>query len=42
LSIEQLSISGYWRRGFDDESYREAKAAERAVEETGATLTGVK
>jgi NADPH-dependent ferric siderophore reductase len=33
LSLEQLSVSGYWRRGFDDESYREAKAAERAAEE---------
>jgi NADPH-dependent ferric siderophore reductase len=31
LSTDQLSISGYWRRGFDDESYREAKAAERTA-----------
>ncbi len=33
LDIDQLSISGYWRRGFDDEGHRAAKAAERAVEE---------
>lgn len=39
LSLEQLSISGYWRRGFDDEAYREAKQAERDAEEA---LTGVK
>jgi NADPH-dependent ferric siderophore reductase len=25
LSTDQLSISGYWRRGLDDESYREVK-----------------
>ncbi|HEY1967655.1 MAG TPA: siderophore-interacting protein [Pseudonocardia sp.] len=36
LDIDQLSISGYWRRGFDDESYREAKAAERAAEQVPA------
>jgi len=28
LTIDQLSISGYWRRGFDDESFRAAKQAE--------------
>lgn len=39
LTSDQLSISGYWRRGFDDESYREAKSAERAAEQA---LTGVK
>jgi NADPH-dependent ferric siderophore reductase len=33
LSMDQLSISGYWRRGFDDESYRATKAAERQAEE---------
>ncbi|MBV9313126.1 MAG: siderophore-interacting protein, partial [Pseudonocardia sp.] len=32
LLAEQLSISGYWRRGYDDEAYRGAKAAERAEE----------
>jgi NADPH-dependent ferric siderophore reductase len=30
---EQLSISGYWRRGYDDEGHRALKAAERAQEE---------
>jgi len=25
LSLDQLSISGYWRRGLDDEGYREVK-----------------
>jgi NADPH-dependent ferric siderophore reductase len=25
LTLDQLSISGYWRRGLDDESYREVK-----------------
>ncbi|HEX4251548.1 MAG TPA: siderophore-interacting protein [Pseudonocardia sp.] len=33
LSTDQLSISGYWRRGFDDESHRALKAAERAQEQ---------
>jgi len=28
LTTEQLSISGYWRRGLDDEAYRAAKQAE--------------
>jgi NADPH-dependent ferric siderophore reductase len=42
LSTEQLSISGYWRRGFDDETYREDKTAEHATEPAGAALTGVK
>jgi len=28
LTIDQLSISGYWRRGMDDEAWREAKQAE--------------
>lgn len=28
LSTEQLSISGYWRRGLDDEAFRAAKQAE--------------
>jgi NADPH-dependent ferric siderophore reductase len=28
LSSDQLSISGYWRRGFDDEAFRAAKQAE--------------
>lgn len=32
LTPEQLSISGYWRRGYDDESHRALKAAERAEE----------
>lgn len=32
LSIEALSISGYWRRGLNDESYRAAKQAEREAE----------
>ena len=27
LSLDQLSISGYWRRGLDDEGYREIKKA---------------
>lgn len=29
LTAPQLSISGYWRRGHDDESHRALKAAER-------------
>lgn len=32
LTLDTLSISGYWRRGFDDESYRAAKQAEREAE----------
>lgn len=32
LSRDQLSISGYWRRGFDDESYRATKAADAEAE----------
>jgi NADPH-dependent ferric siderophore reductase len=28
LSLDQLSISGYWRRGMDDESWRAIKAVE--------------
>jgi NADPH-dependent ferric siderophore reductase len=32
LTIEQLSISGYWRRGLDDESYRAIKTAEAQAE----------
>ncbi|GAA1223685.1 siderophore-interacting protein [Prauserella halophila] len=31
---DRVSISGYWRRGADDETWREEKAAERAAEET--------
>ncbi len=37
---ETLSVSGYWRRGRDDEEWRAEKAAERAAEkvaELGAT-----
>lgn len=34
LRKDQLSISGYWRRGKDDEQWREEKAAEKAAEET--------
>jgi NADPH-dependent ferric siderophore reductase len=30
---EMLSISGYWRRGMDDEGWRRAKRAERELEE---------
>lgn len=33
LTPAQLSISGYWRRGYDDESHRALKAAERAEEQ---------
>jgi NADPH-dependent ferric siderophore reductase len=33
LTPSQLSISGYWRRGYDDESHRALKAAERAEEQ---------
>jgi NADPH-dependent ferric siderophore reductase len=32
LSLPQLSISGYWRRGLDDESYRATKAADAEAE----------
>jgi NADPH-dependent ferric siderophore reductase len=32
LTPAQLSISGYWRRGYDDESHRALKAAERDQE----------
>lgn len=35
LTPDQLSISGYWRRGYDDESHRALKAAERAQEQEG-------
>ena len=40
LTLGQLSISGYWRRGLADEAFREAKAAERATEQQAAALTG--
>jgi NADPH-dependent ferric siderophore reductase len=33
---ERLSVSGYWRRGFDDETFRELKAAEREAEQAAA------
>jgi NADPH-dependent ferric siderophore reductase len=33
LRLDQLSISGYWRRGFDDEGHRALKTAEREAEE---------
>jgi NADPH-dependent ferric siderophore reductase len=36
LSTEQLSISGYWRRGFDDEAFRAAKQAEAQATVAGA------
>jgi NADPH-dependent ferric siderophore reductase len=36
LTMDQLSISGYWRLGFDDEGHREMKAAERAAETASA------
>lgn len=36
LSLTQLSVSGYWKRGLDDESYRETKAAERTAVENRA------
>jgi NADPH-dependent ferric siderophore reductase len=36
VALAQLSISGYWRRGFDDEGHRAMKAAERAQEEAEA------
>lgn len=36
VSRELLSISGYWRRGADDETWRREKAAERAKEEAAA------
>lgn len=32
IGTAQLSISGYWRRGFDDEGHRALKLAERAQE----------
>lgn len=37
LAIDQLSISGYWRRGVDDETHRAMKLAERAAEAAAAT-----
>ncbi|TWH18909.1 siderophore-interacting protein [Prauserella rugosa] len=36
VAREWTSISGYWRRGADDEKWREEKAAERAAEEATA------
>ncbi|GAA1201574.1 siderophore-interacting protein [Prauserella alba] len=35
IERDRASISGYWRRGADDETWREEKAAERAAEERG-------
>ena len=32
---ETLSVSGYWRRGRDEEAWRADKAAERAAEKVG-------
>lgn len=32
LSMDQLSVSGYWRRGFDDEGYRATKHADLEAE----------
>jgi NADPH-dependent ferric siderophore reductase len=39
VEVDQLSISGYWRLGYDDEGHRELKAAERAAE-SAAAVTG--
>ncbi|GAA4615392.1 siderophore-interacting protein [Actinoallomurus liliacearum] len=40
LSMDQLSISGYWRRGADDEGWRASKAEwNRRIEEEEATAT---
>lgn len=33
LHAERMSLSGYWRRGKDDEQWREEKAAEKAAEQ---------
>ena len=35
VARDDLSVSGYWRRGRDEEGFREFKAAERAREEAG-------
>lgn len=42
VARDDLSVSGYWRRGVDDEQFRELKAAERAREdaEEQAARTG--
>jgi NADPH-dependent ferric siderophore reductase len=34
VAKEDLSVSGYWRRGRDEEGFREFKQAERAREES--------
>ncbi|MEV5709300.1 siderophore-interacting protein [Actinoallomurus sp. NPDC052274] len=40
LSMDRLSISGYWRRGADDEGWRASKAEwNRRIEEEEATAT---
>lgn len=40
LSPAQLSISGYWRRGVDDETHRAIKRAERAEREVTERAPG--
>ncbi|HEY3506904.1 MAG TPA: siderophore-interacting protein [Actinocatenispora sp.] len=37
LDRDQVSISGYWRRGMDDEAFRVTKRAEREAEESAGT-----
>lgn len=39
LDREALSVSGYWRRGYDDERYRQLKAAEREREQAQEQAT---
>lgn len=36
---EDLSVSGYWRRGHDDDTFRALRAAERARERAGEQVT---
>jgi len=36
VAKDDLSISGYWRRGRDEEGFRQFKAAEREREEAAA------
>ncbi|BCJ29984.1 hypothetical protein Asera_40920 [Actinocatenispora sera] len=40
LSRDQVSISGYWRRGMDDEAWRIAKRAEREADEAAEQAAG--
>jgi NADPH-dependent ferric siderophore reductase len=42
LGSDQLSISGYWRRGMDDEAWRAIKAAEAQADAEADAAAGTR